>query len=216
MGFFSNLFGKKELKKTDNEPVADGLTEPQKLYNLGLQYKKNNDLVKAKQSFLLAAEKGNERAQYELGFMYSQGIGFEQDYDKAIRYFLLSAEQEYVGAYGSLAYHYLNGIGVQCDQKKGVEYLILAAEKGDVGSQCNLGGLYFKTDINESLKWLGIAAENNKHPASFDAQFKLGCLYYSLSQGGLMPKQTFEAKKWFNIAANNGHKDAQNALEKHF
>ena len=212
----------KSIKKNNNLERI-GIAEDQKLYNIGLEYKKNNEISKAIQYFVSAADKGNARAQYELGFIYSQGIGVIRDYEKAIRYLTLSADQGYVGAYSSLSYHFLNGLGVKRDEEKGISYLILAAEKGDIGSQCNLGGLYLdencsylETDINQALKWLVKAASNNQLPASFDAQYKLGCVYYSLCQGGLIPNSTLEAKKWFNVAAQNGHLEAKHALENYF
>ena len=220
MSFSSTIFG---AKKKEENSEFEGLTEAQKLYNVGLHYKSNDDLPNALKAFFLSAEKGDERAQYELGFMYSNGLGVKQDFEKAIEYFTLSAEQENVGAYGSLAFHYQFGLGVQVDKKKATSYLLLAAENGDIGSMCNLGGLYLdknceylETDINEALKWLVKAASDNEHPASFDAQHKIGCIYYSMCQGGLLVNQAFEAKRWFHLAASNGHEQAQYALDNYF
>jgi tetratricopeptide (TPR) repeat protein len=214
---------KDNISKTESTLTIDELSDDQKLYNLALKYQKINSLEKALDLFIQAADMGNDRAQYQLGFMYSKGIGVKCDYEKAIEYFGLAAEQGHVYAYGSLSYHFLNGLGCIRDEEKCIEYLIKAAEGGDIGSQCNLGGLYLdnklsylETDVNKAIKWLELAASNNEHPASFDAQFKLGSICYLFSCDGLKASEVIKAKEWYTLAAQNGHEGAKNALESFF
>jgi uncharacterized protein len=216
------LLDDKKSTNTGDDLENDNLSEVDKLNKIGQHFKANNEPSKAIPYFMVAADKGNARAQYELGFMYSAGIGVEVDNEKAIRYFILAARQNYIGAYGSLAHHFLHGIGCQRDEENGVKMLEIAAKKGCVGSQRNLGSLYLSgkcsclsVNVNKGLEWLLKAALDNEHPASFDAQYDLGGFYYLASQGGLTI-QAIEAKKWFKMAAQKGHIEAQYAVDNFF
>ncbi len=43
--------------------------------------------------FTLAAEQGDAKAQYNLGWMYEKGLGVVQDYKTAVKWYTLAAEQ---------------------------------------------------------------------------------------------------------------------------
>ena len=62
-------------------------------YEDGLAAAKKQDYVTAIKKFQIAAEKGNARAQFMLGFMYEEGIGVKQDYAEAMRWYKLAAAQ---------------------------------------------------------------------------------------------------------------------------
>jgi hypothetical protein len=51
------------------------------------------DAEEAARWFRLAAERGDERGQRELGFMYEHGWGVPQDYKEAVHWYLLAANQ---------------------------------------------------------------------------------------------------------------------------
>ena len=59
--------------------------------------------------FTSLAEKGNGRAQYDLGVMYRNGSGVPQDYGAAVSWFQKSADQGSVNAQYSLGALYLEG-----------------------------------------------------------------------------------------------------------
>ena len=56
-----------------------------------------------------------ERAQLNLGLMYSKGHGVPQDYKEAVRLYRLSAEQGHAKAQSNLGTMYYNGQGVPQD-----------------------------------------------------------------------------------------------------
>ena len=56
--------------------------------------------------YRLAAEQGNARAQYNLGYAYDNGEGVEQDYVEAVKWFRLAAEQGNADAQYNLGYAY--------------------------------------------------------------------------------------------------------------
>ena len=59
----------------------------------GVDAYKRKDYKTAYKLWLPLAEQGNAKAQYNLGVMYRDGNGVQQDYKEAIRLFRLSAEQ---------------------------------------------------------------------------------------------------------------------------
>ena len=44
---------------------------------------------------LRAAKQGNAAAQYNMGYLYRNGVGVESNMDEAIRWYRLSAAQDY-------------------------------------------------------------------------------------------------------------------------
>ena len=59
------------------------------------------------------ASKGDAKAQFYLGVMYSNGKGVKQDYKKAIEYYEKSASQGNTTAQYNLGVMYSNGQGVK-------------------------------------------------------------------------------------------------------
>ena len=99
----------------------------------------------SRQDKLLAdGQSGNGRAYTNLGRMYEQGNGVEQDYVKALEYYRLSAEAEkpdFKGMrYAGLMYR--DGVGVTQDAAEAAACFQLAAEAGDVSAAYFLGLLY--------------------------------------------------------------------------
>ena len=78
----------------------------------------------------LEANKNNSIAQNNLGYMYRNGFGVEQDYKKAVELYILSADQGYMVAQNNLGYMYDIGLGVEQDYKKAVELYALSADQG--------------------------------------------------------------------------------------
>lgn len=77
-----------------------------------------------------AAEEGDARAQYVLGFQYAAGVNVDRDESKEIEWIGKAAEQGNVDAQVSLGMCYQYGSGVGIDVKKAVEWYRKAAEKG--------------------------------------------------------------------------------------
>jgi TPR repeat protein len=59
------------------------------------------------------AERGNARAQYNLGLCYKNGEGVEKDYVEAVKWFRKAAEQGHAGSQFMLGARYYYGEGVE-------------------------------------------------------------------------------------------------------
>lgn len=77
--------------------VADGFAEA--LLDLGLAYLKGEGVPQnAAHGYSLmirAAKQGNAAAQYNMGYLYRNGVGVEGNMDEAIKWYRLSAAQDY-------------------------------------------------------------------------------------------------------------------------
>ncbi|MDH0356637.1 tetratricopeptide repeat protein [Morganella sp. GD04133] len=79
-------------------------------------------------STLKAAEQGDAKAQNNLGLMYYNGEGVQQDDFKAFEWYTKAAEQGDAKAQFNLGLMYDNGEGVQQDDVKAFEWYTKAAE----------------------------------------------------------------------------------------
>ena len=164
---------------------------------------KKGDYTIAFEGFKKLAEQGNAAAQYNVGWMSTQGIGTAQDFSEAVKWYTLSAKQGYSEAQYHLAMKHYNGKGVIQDYKKALKWFLLAAEQGNVLSQYNSGFMFYEgkgtiQDHKEALKWYTLAAEQGYA----SAQTYLGTMYYA-GQGGLIENNVY-AHMWFNIGFSNG------------
>ncbi len=166
--------------------------------------------AKITKQYVKAAGKGDENAQFNLGMMYEDGRGVEQDYKKAFELYTLLAYRGHVGAQNKLGMMYVNGRWVDQDYKEAFEWLTKATEKENPDAQFNLGMMYangwgVKQDYKTAFKWYTLAA-NQMH---IDAQYKLGVMYAN-SLG--VERDDEKAVEWFTKAAEDGNILAQNNL----
>ena len=180
---------------SENTPASPSLPEneaPQKV----------KPLPKGFKSLKALAEKGDTRAQYNLGNMYADGRGVEKDAKEAARWYRKAAEQGSALAQSNLGAMYAKGEGVLEDNKEAVKWWRKGAEQGNATSQFNLGVRYaygkgVERDAKEAVRWYRMAAEQG----IADAQNNLG-LMYDNGEGVLEDDVT--AYAWYNIAAANG------------
>ena len=110
------------------------------------------------------ADNGNANAQYNMGVLYDEGYGVEQDYAKARQWYEKAAAQNYAKAEHNLGIMYQSGHGVEKSSAKAAEWFKRAAEHGEPAAQNNLAVLYVrgqgvKQDLGEAAKWAAKAAE---------------------------------------------------------
>lgn len=96
---------------------------PQAIYMQGIVYSnafyREQNMDKARECLIKAAELDVDDAIYELGFNYFNGLnGFTKDYDKAFEYFSKSAKNKNPEALCNLAQCYALGLGVEKDIEK--------------------------------------------------------------------------------------------------
>lgn len=162
------------------------------------------------------AEKGNAKAQYQLGKMLNLGQGVPPDKKEAAKWFHLAAQQGLAEAQGALGYLCLVGEGVSQNSDLALEWTRKAAQQGDATAQFNLSTMHseaFGIQKNpvESLKWLRKAADQ-RHVQAMNT---LGALYET-GQAGVKRNPVF-AYMLLDAAAEKGDSTAvakRQALEK--
>ena len=154
-----------------------------------------------------AAEQGHAEAQYNLGVMYQNGEGVQEDKREAVKWYRKSAEQGFARAQYNLGSMYYNGEGVEEDKREAMKWYRKSAEQGHAVAQYNLGVMYYsgedvQKDKQEAVKWFRKSAEQG----DADAQYNFGVMY---SKGESVIQDWQEVYIWFSLAAANGHKDGK-------
>ena len=175
-------------------------------FKTGLDAYQRADYATALQEWRPLAEKGDANAQYNLGLLYNQGLGVQQDFKAAADWYRKAAEQGNSNAQYNLGVMGSTGQGVPKDPSQAMKWYLKAAEKGVVGAQNNLGTLYNEgpggfQDYSQSEKWYRKAAEQGVA----SAQFNLAVMY-DIGQG--VPINYAEALNWYHKAADQGHAGA--------
>lgn len=101
---------------------------------LGFDQRASNEVVEALKAntyrHARAAQKGDAKAQEEIGDIYYDGMGVKQDYAEAAKWFYKAAVQNNSSAQYKLAMMYSNGEGVPVDMDYAVLLLRRAASLG--------------------------------------------------------------------------------------
>ena len=188
---------------------------------LGNHYVGQRDFSLALKYFQDAAKQGNSKAQQGLGFLYEQGFGVPQDYQKAFDLYVQSAGQGFSGAQNNLGYMYQEGKGVPQDYAKAVYWYQKAAEQGNWRGQTNLAFMYFnglgvEQDYRKAVFWLQKAADENN---IINAKLMLGQLYAALIDADRIQRVSRNSqahdflnlsREWYQKALEQG-KQEQNA-----
>ena len=157
-----------------------------------------------------SAKKGDKEAQHHLGWMYAEGKGVQQDYEKAIEWFTKSAEQGNAVAQHNLGVMYFNGRGVPQDDKQAVHWYTKSAEQGIAWAQNELGVIYkngegVPQDYEKAIDWFTKSAEQGEAAA----QNNLGVMY---AEGKGVPQDDKQAVHWYTKSAEQGDARAQFSL----
>lgn len=174
------------------------------------------------EKLLADGQNGNGRAYTDLGRMYEQGNGVEQNYEQALEYYRLSAEAEnpdFKGMrYAGLMYR--DGVGVERDSSEAAACFQVAAESGDVSAAYFLGLLYEEGDgveqsADEARNWYEkaistlddfLANEKNNGPD----ELKLALC--RLAEMALTDGDEETAVQYYQSAADLGWSDAKEKL----
>ena len=130
------------------------------------------------EKLLVAAQKGDPKAQWELGYCYATGgDGVAKDYKQSVRWYRKSAVQGYADGQWKMGVCYYVGYGVRRDYKQAVYWHRKAAEQGHSFSQYSLGKCYekgtgVKKDIKQAVYWYRKAA--TRYEKAREALKKLG------------------------------------------
>lgn len=145
------------------------------------------------------ATSGDVEAQFNLGWMYSEGEGVDIDKRKAAEWYTKAAEQGNADAQFNLGVMYSKGEGVAKDKKIAVEWYTKAAEQGNAYSQFNLGNMYRKgegvlKDQKQAAEWFRKAAEQGDAKAQ-------GAFAFCYSSGEGVSKDLVLSYAWANLSA---------------
>ena len=120
------------------------------------------------------ADKGDAKAQYELGRAFFSGtLGVAKDEAEAVKWFRKAAEQNVADAQFSLGVCYAIGQGVTKDDAEAVKWFRKAAEQNLADAQYNLGVCYdsgegVAKDEVEAYKWWLLAAGQGNDDAKYN------------------------------------------------
>jgi len=114
---------------------------------------------------LKAAEQGDAKAQFNLGYMYRFGDGVPEDKAEAVKWHRKAAEQGDDIAQFMLGVMYELGEGVPSDAAEAAKWHLKAAAQGHAPAQHKVGVMYYDgsgvpKDYVEAYAWLSVAATN--------------------------------------------------------
>jgi len=144
------------------------------------------------------AEKGDAKAQHNLGVMYDYGRGVPQDYTKALKWYRMAAEHGIPEAQHNLGLMYYQGQGVPQNYAEAAKWYRRAAEQGMADSQVNLGIMYYQgqgvsRDYVLAHMWLDLAA--SQYPASVRENLNDAVHYKDIVNSLMTPAQIAEAQR---------------------
>ncbi len=164
------------------------------------------DYKRAAYYFEQAALQGDSTAQYNLGYMYEEGLGVIKDSGRAAYWYEKAAKNGELEAQYNLALLYAHGDGVKQSYEDAIYWYTKAAERGFKEAQHNLARIYHfgngtKRDYVKACYWYREAAYRD-----FDlSQNNLGYMYekgYGVEQNGE------KAIYWYELAAEQGNMEA--------
>ena len=144
-------------------------------------------MLRALELYTLAADQGSAKARCNLGYMYANGNGVEQD--------TLASEQGHADAQCNLGHMYQNGQGVEKDEKHAVKLYTLAAEQDHAMAQNNLGWSYHN-ELYEAATTTSGSQELHRSNLTFLID----------QNNGTTPSHQ-KVREWYKKAVNN---DAEN------
>ena len=140
------------------------LTTPLRQCNLGVFYKDAKRYDKALDWYHRGARQGCPTCEHNIGHIYSDGHGVEQNIDTALEWYTKSAEKGHASAQNNVGgVHRKKG-----QHEEAFKWFMKAANQGDIYAEYNLGICYengngVKRNVPEAVKWFTKAAEKG-HP----------------------------------------------------
>ncbi len=104
----------------------------------------HGDHAVAAPPLLALAERGDVRAQTNLGYLYAYGLGVRKDETLAVRWYRKAAHRGYAPAQYNLAHMYLDGRGCERSEEEAVRWYHQSAGHDFAPALCSLGYAYEK------------------------------------------------------------------------
>ena len=135
-------------------------------YLRGFQALEQKDYKTAFYYLSLFAANGDARANYNLGVMYREGLGVDQDDVEALTYFIAAAEDGHMLGNYAVGLAFLRGRGSDIDAEAALIYLEEATLLGHALSPLKMGQVYFEgkqieKDVVTAHFWWSVARDRN-------------------------------------------------------
>ena len=184
----------------------------EEIYNAGVTASDAMDYAGAAAYFELAAERGLAKAQNSLAYLYEEGLGVEQSYEKAILYYQLAADQGLASAQYNLGLEYEEGHGVEQSCEMALEYYQLAADQGHAMALNKIGQMYekgsgVKQDYEKAMEYYQAALDKGSDYARI-------CIGYMYENGWAVEQSLDKAVEYYHEAADNGEEAADEQLNR--
>jgi TPR repeat protein len=162
----------------------------------------NDDMERAGEWYLKAAQQGNPKAEYAIGVLYEQGRGMKKNEEEAAKWYRKAADAGIPSAQYLLGMMYREGRGVKQDDTEASKWISEAAEVGVVGAQFQMGLLYMagkgvEKSNSEAFDMFKRAAEQGND----DAQYSVATMLLEGSED--VPKDLPNAYFWLCLASNS-------------
>ena len=170
-------------------------------YDRAVQAAKTGHGEEAKSILTKLAEKGDVRAQAQLGELYISNGKNDQDRREGVRWIKAAAEKGNAIAQYNLGTFFLEGKLVPLDYKIAMDWLLKSAAQNVPEAQLNIASMFAEgegvpQDFKEAANWLKLSSSNGNN----DAQIALGRAY---AQGIGVEKDPLRGFMWGQIAAEN-------------
>ena len=118
-------------------------------YQKGFRALEQRDYKTALYYLSLFAANGDNRASYNLGIMYREGLGVKKDDVQSLAHFVEAAENGHMLGNYSVGLAFLAGKGSDVNADAAIHYLKEAALLGHAISPIEIGNLYFEGNLME-------------------------------------------------------------------
>lgn len=168
------------------------------------------DFAEAAVEYRQEALQGDADAQFELGWLYFQGLGIPEDNAAALRWFTLAAAQGHAQSQAAVGVMYREGYGVLENPSEALNSFRRAANLGSPSGLHYLGMMFYNgegvtRDHSVAAQFFRLAAFADHD----EAQLWLGFLFES---GNGVPQSYEESIKWYLLSAEQGNLNSQSSL----
>jgi hypothetical protein len=170
-------------------------------YITAMESSRRNDYATSFKLLKPLADKGDIRAQGELGALYLSGRGAPRDTKLGVYWTKEAATKGLASAQYNLGTIYMDGQLMPQDFREAMKWFLAAAGQGVPAAQAGVAAMFYEgngvpQDFNEAFKWMKIAASNGDP----EAQANLGTMY-AFGQG--TERDVLRGAMWTLIATES-------------
>lgn len=168
-------------------------------YDEGAKAYNKRDYHTAMKNWQPLAEKGDVKAQFNVGLLYAQGLGVDLSFKEAVKYWELAAAQKNPEASFQLGRVYADGReGIEKNSAQAAKWFRKAADLGNAQAQAQLGDLYARGEgvpksDKDAVAWYRKAVAQGHTPA----MTTMG-IFYETGKG--VPIDKAKAYTYFTLA----------------